>query len=166
MNLYKTTYQSPFGTCTLVGDEQGLSGLWFNNQKYFCEGYTKEKLIQKDEYFIDATNWLDRYFSGEKPDIFELKLNARGSEFRIKVWEALCKIPYGKTVTYGEIAKELSIQSPRAIGNAVSHNPILIIVPCHRVVGKNSGISGYSAGIATKINLLKHEKVNLQKFNI
>lgn len=111
--------------------------------------------------------WLDRYFNGEKPKISEIDLSPKGSEFAKKVWEILCKIPYGEVTTYGEIAKKIAKtmnkdkMSAQAVGGAVGHNPISIIIPCHRVVGSNGSLTGYAGGIDKKISLLKHEGVDM-----
>ena len=110
--------------------------------------------------------------NGEKPDISELKLAPKGSEFRQTVWRILCEIPYGKTTTYGEIAKEiahlngLERMSAQAVGNAVGHNPISIIIPCHRVIGTNGSLTGYAGGIDKKIFLLNHEGVDTDNFYV
>ena len=113
--------------------------------------------------FVQAKEWLDRYFAGEKPRISELKLEPAGSEFRKAVWEALCQIPYGEVVTYGELAQKMAVlhnrerMSAQAVGGAVGHNAISIIIPCHRVVGANGSLTGYAGGIDKKIKLLTHE---------
>ena len=113
---------------------------------------------------------LDRYFAGEKPEISELPLAPIGGEFRQAVWKILCEIPYGQVTTYGEIAKKIAAQrnrktmSAQAVGGAVGHNPISIIIPCHRVVGSNGSLTGYAGGIDLKIKLLEHEGVDLSKF--
>ena len=112
---------------------------------------------------------MDRYFNGEKPKINELEISPIGSEFRKSVWEILKSIPYGEVITYNDIAKELAKQkgikkmSAQAVGGAVGHNPISIIIPCHRVVGTNGSLTGYAGGIKRKIYLLEHEKVNMNK---
>ena len=165
---YKTIYTSPVGKITIVCDEkENIAGLWIEGQKYFLST-VKSEMIEKNELkvFKKTKDWLDRYFRGEKPDIKELPLKPKGSDFRKEVWKILCKIPYGEVITYGEIAaiiakkrgmKKLSAQ---AVGGAVGHNPISIIIPCHRVIGKNGNLTGYSGGIETKIKLLKLEGIN------
>ena len=115
------------------------------------------------EVFKSAKNWLDRYFAGQKPDLKELPLKPQGTEFQKKVWKILCEIPYGNVITYGDIAKRLNplSRSAQAVGGAVGHNPISIIIPCHRVVGANNSLTGYAAGIETKKKLLELEGVIL-----
>lgn len=170
---YKTYYDSPLGKILLVSDEQNLTGLWIDGQKYYLDSFSQE-LKQKNEIEIleKAKNWLDRYFKGEKPSINELQLAPIGNEFRQTVWKILCEIPYGKTMTYGEIAKKMAqimnkkSMSAQAVGNAVGHNPISIIIPCHRVIGANGNLTGYAGGIEKKIQLLKLEQVNMDKMFI
>ncbi|MCI9156887.1 MAG: methylated-DNA--[protein]-cysteine S-methyltransferase, partial [Lawsonibacter sp.] len=114
--------------------------------------------------------WLDRYFAGERPAISELPLAPIGSEFRKEVWQVLCEIPYGETTTYGEISQKIAARrglermSAQAVGGAVGHNPISIIVPCHRVVGSNGSLTGYAGGLQKKIKLLTHEGVDMERF--
>ena len=170
---YKTYYDSPLGKILLVSDEQNLIGLWIDGQKYYLDSFSQE-LKQKNEIEIleKAKNWLDRYFKGEKPSINELQLAPIGNEFRQTVWKILCEIPYGETMTYGEIAKKMAqimnkkSMSAQAVGNAVGHNPISIIIPCHRVIGANGILTGYAGGIEKKIQLLKLEQVNMEKMFI
>ena len=168
--IYTTTYKSPVGNLLIAEKDNKLVGLWIENQKYYLSDFKEEIEEKADiEILIKTTKWLDRYFSGERPDINELEMNSIGSEFRKNVWKILKKIPYGKVVTYNDIAKELAKQkglkkmSAQAVGGAVGHNPISIIIPCHRVVGTNGSLTGYAGGIKKKIYLLKHEKVNMDK---
>ena len=156
---YSTTYLSPLGKITLACDACGknLVGLWLEGQKYY-QGTLKEALIEKDAVplFDIAKKWLDRYFSGQKPDVAELPLAPQGNAFRQGVWEILCTIPYGEVITYGSIAKKMAVKlqkermSSQAVGGAVGHNPISIIIPCHRVVGANGSLTGYAGGIEKK----------------
>lgn len=170
---YKTGYQSKIGPLTLASDGDGLIGLWMEGQKYFG-GTVPEELVEKaDLPVFDATrNWLDNYFAGKRPPVSDLPLAPRGSEFRKTIWELLCEIPYGQYATYGEIAKKLAAKSGKksmssqAVGGAVGHNPISIIIPCHRVVGANGSLTGYAGGIAKKIQLLELEGVNVARFFI
>lgn len=124
------------------------------------------------EILLKTKKWLDRYFSGKRPDINELDINLIGSEFRKNVWEILKNIPYGETTTYKEIAKilanqkEISRMSAQAVGGAVGHNPISIIIPCHRVIGSDGSLTGYAGGLDKKIYLLEHERVNVDKLFI
>ena len=169
MQYFKTHYDSPLGNITLsCDDRENLVGLWLKGQKYFGDTI-KGEMIENDNLaiFTKAKKWLDRYFSGKNPSIAELSLSPNGSDFRQRVWKILCKIPYGKVYTYGEIAKIIAKEqgkariSAQAVGGAVGRNPISIIIPCHRVVGANGNLTGYSGGIETKIRLLKLEGVNM-----
>ncbi|QNM04421.1 methylated-DNA--[protein]-cysteine S-methyltransferase [Qiania dongpingensis] len=162
---YSTTYPSPVGVITLACDNDGshLAGLWIEGQKY--HGGAIQAMEEGDgmPVFESAKRWLDRYFAGEEPVISELPLAPVGSEFRQVVWNILCEIPYGEVVSYGEIARKTAEKmgkkrmSGQAVGGAVGHNPISIIIPCHRVVGSNGSLTGYAGGIQTKIKLLQLE---------
>lgn len=168
--IYTSNYKSPIGNLLIASKENKLVGLWIENQKYYLSNF-KDKIIETEnlEILVKTKKWLDRYFKGEKPDISELEINFIGSEFRNSVWEILKNIPYGEVITYNDIAKELAKQkgikkmSAQAVGGAVGHNPISIIIPCHRVVGSNGSLTGYAGGIKKKIYLLEHEKVNMDK---
>ena len=168
--IYITYYDSILGKLTIAGDGENIIGLWIEGQKYFADTIKNENIIKKDDLsiFIKTKEWLDRYFRGERPDIKELKLSPKGSEFRQNVWKILCRIPYGQTITYGKIAKEIAklmnknSMSAQAIGNAVGHNPISIIIPCHRVVGTNGGLTGYAGGIDKKRGLLELENADVK----
>lgn len=171
---YTSTYKPPVGEITLACDEkENIVGLWLKGQKYFLDTVGSE-VIENNELriFKTAKKWLDRYFTGEKPEISELPLAPIGSPFRQRVWKILCEIPYGEVWTYGDIAKIIAKErgkdrmSAQAVGGAVGHNPISIIIPCHRVVGANGSLTGYAGGIKTKIALLKHEGVNMEKLFI
>ena len=167
---YSTTYSSPVGLLTLASDGRNLVGLWVECQKYFGDPI-KEAMTQQDglPVFCAAKNWLDRYFAGENPAIAALPLRPIGSEFRQEVWSILCQIPYGEVTTYGCIAKKLAAKrgektmSSQAVGGAVGHNPISIIIPCHRVVGANGSLTGYAGGIGKKIKLLNLEGVDTSR---
>jgi len=168
--LYSTTYPSPVGLITIASTEDALVGLWIEGQKYFIESI-KEPITEQPDLpiLIETTSWLDRYFSGEQPDLKELNLAPIGGDFRQLVWSILCQIPYGETTTYGEIAKQVAARmgrktmSAQAVGGAVGHNPISIIIPCHRVVGTNGSLTGYAGGIDKKIWLLNHEGLDITK---
>lgn len=165
--FYKTVYTSPLGPLTLASDGDRLIGLWMQGQKYFGAAVT-ESLIEKAELplFLDVKDWLDRYFMGEKPPVSEIPMAPIGGEFRQTVWGLLKEIPYGETVTYGMIARktaerlERSSMSAQAVGGAVGHNPISILIPCHRVVGADGNLTGYAGGMEKKIWLLSHEGVD------
>ncbi|WP_026069123.1 methylated-DNA--[protein]-cysteine S-methyltransferase [Methanomassiliicoccus luminyensis] len=165
---YSTTYPSPIGTITLACDGNNLVGLWLEGQRYHGKTMPEEIVEKNDMPIFDAAKrWLDRYFAGERPTISELPLAPRGSEFRQGVWDILCEIPYGEVITYGDIAKKMAVKmnkkrmSSQAVGGAVGHNPISIIIPCHRVVGSNGSLTGYGGGIGTKIKLLELERVDM-----
>lgn len=168
--LYSTNYSSPLGRIMLAGNGNSLIGLWMEGQKYYG-GTLTEKMTGKNDLpvFSDAKDWLDRYFAGEKPAISELSLAPTGGEFRQAVWSILCEIPYGEITTYGEIAKIVAARtnkehmSGQAVGGAVGHNPISIIIPCHRVVGANGSLTGYAGGVDKKMKLLEHEGANILK---
>ena len=167
---YSTTYLSPVGTLTLGSDGEHLVGVWLDGQKYFGGAVAKE-FTARDGLpgFSTTRDLLDRYFAGEKPSPSELPLHPIGGEFRQQVWRLLCQIPYGEITTYGTLAKELAARmgrnsmSGQAVGGAVGHNPISIIIPCHRVVGANGSLTGYAGGIPTKIKLLEHEGADLSR---
>ncbi|MCL2610069.1 MAG: methylated-DNA--[protein]-cysteine S-methyltransferase [Defluviitaleaceae bacterium] len=166
--ILRTTYKSPVGIMTLASNGKELIGLWIEDQKY--HGTTLyENMVKNDNLpiFEQTKKWLDTYFEGKKPDFNELPLAPIGGEFRQSIWKILCEIPYGKVVTYGDIAKKIAKQmgkksmSSQAVGGAVGHNPIGIIIPCHRVVGSNGSLTGYAGGIDIKIKLLELEEANM-----
>ncbi|MCE7782584.1 methylated-DNA--[protein]-cysteine S-methyltransferase [Staphylococcus xylosus] len=166
---YKTTYQSPIGQITLTSDGESITGLWLPNHQDI-ESHYDDKLIEKDQpVFEQATRWLDSYFSGNKPKI-DFPLKAIGTPFRETVWKILLEIPHGETVTYSDIAQKVALErgkekmSSQAVGGAVGSNPISIIIPCHRVVGKDGSLTGYGGGIDTKIELLKLEQQDMTQF--
>lgn len=163
--IYTSTYTSPIGDILLASQNNELIGLWFKGQKYYMNSLKEEIEEKNDEKtLMKAKKWLDKYFKGEKPSIKELSLNPDGSEFRKKVWQILCEIPYGQTLTYKEIALKLAKEnglnsmSAQAVGSAVGHNPISIIIPCHRVIGSNGKLTGYAGGLDKKEYLLKLEQ--------
>lgn len=168
--LSVTHYLSPVGKLLLASKDGALTGLWIQGQKYFPD--LSEGISRCDDLpvFRQAACWLDRYFAGSQPDPAELELSPAGSEFRQSVWKLLCAIPYGSVTTYGEIARQIALQkgvshmSSQAVGGAVAHNPISIIIPCHRVVGSNKSLTGYAGGIEKKLWLLNHEQVNTDLF--
>lgn len=168
---YTSKYISPLGDIILAADHNGLTGLWFKGQKYFALYLDKEHEEGNLPALEIAKKWLDIYFSGEEPD-FKVPIHLTGTKFQNEVWELLYEIPYGKTVTYGEIAKRLakkrgiSNMSAQAVGGAIGHNSISVIVPCHRVVGANGSLTGYAGGINKKIALLKLEKAYKDNFYV
>ena len=153
---YTHTYKSPLGKILLATDDEGLTGLWFEGQKYFANNLDAEHEEKLTPVLEHVSLWLDEYFTGKNPN-FTHSLHMLGTNFQVRVWQALLEIPYGHTITYGELAQKLST-SPRAIGGAVAHNNISIIVPCHRVVGANGDLTGYAGGIDRKQKLLALEK--------
>lgn len=166
--MYQTTCPSPVGDLTLASDGEGIVGLWMQGQKYFGDTLRGEETRQGDLPVLrQAVAWLDRYFGGENPAISELPLRPKGSGFRQRVWRILCEIPYGETITYGDIAGKMAAQAGRtgmscqAVGGAVGHNPVSIIIPCHRVVGSNGSLTGFSGGIGKKLHLLRLEGADL-----
>ena len=160
---YINRYHSPLGTILLAADDTGLTGLWFEDQKYFAQGLDKETEEKEFSVFQTARRWLDVYFSGQAPD-FQVPLHFQGTAFQKEVWKILLSIPYGGTTTYGAIAKQLAAKrglphlSAQAVGSAVGHNKISIIVPCHRVIGADGSLTGYAGGIWRKEKLLALEQ--------
>ncbi len=159
-------YNSPLGGILLAADEIGLTGLWFDGQKYFARDLPAEHVEQNTPVLSEAKRWLDIYFTGREPD-FTPPLHPIGSVFRQAVWEILLQIPYGQTTTYGEIARQLAAKlglprmSAQAVGGAVGHNEVSIIIPCHRVVGTSGSLTGYAGGIDKKVKLLELEHTDM-----
>ncbi len=168
---YVGTYLSPIGRVLLACDEAGLTGLWFEGAKYYARGLEATRQELEHPYIKAARKWLDLYFSGQRPD-FALPIHMLGTVFQKNVWEILSTIPYGEVITYGEIARLIACKqgvgrmSAQAVGGAVGHNPISIIIPCHRVVGTNGSLTGYAGGIDKKVWLLNHEKADMEKYFI
>lgn len=165
---YSYKYQSPLGGITMVSDGENLTGLLFDGQKYFnnvlLPGY-REQFVP---VFKDVAVWLDIYFGGGIPD-FVPPIELNGTPFRLAVWDIMSRIPYGSTVTYKEIAQNLALKtgvpkmSSQAIGGAVAHNPVLIILPCHRVIASDGSLCGYAGGEDKKADLLALEKMNIKE---
>ena len=164
-------YLSPLGRILLAADEEGLTGLWFEGQKYFANGLPADAAEGESVALDAAKRWLDVYFSGREPD-FMPPLHPNGSAFRQEVWALLCKIPYGQTTTYGALAAQLAAahggktMSAQAVGGAVGHNTISIIIPCHRVVGASGSLTGYAGGIDKKVRLLELEGADMSCFSV
>lgn len=152
-------YTSPLGGITLASDGEALTGLWFDGQKYFGSTLTPEWEEKSLPVFGDAARWLDRYFGGQEP-AFTPALHLRGTVFQKTVWDLLMTIPYGGTATYGELAERAAAilgrphMAAQAVGGAVGHNPVSIIVPCHRVMGADGSLTGYAGGVERKRRLL------------
>lgn len=162
-----SSYNSPIGKILLTSDEQGLTGVWFDTDRYYADNLAKEYSKGKNEHLVSAKKWLDIYFQGKEPD-FIPQLHLIGTDFQKRVWQALLKIPYGTTTTYKEIAAQVAKDKEhlpiRATGGAVGKNHICLIIPCHRVVGTNKNLTGYVAGIDKKIKLLQLEKIDINQF--
>lgn len=165
---YYYIYNSPVGKLTIASNEKNVVGLWLDGQKYYMEVLEDKEYQEKETEVIKlAEKWLDKYFNNEKPEIDELPIEFIGSDFRKQIWKILSKIPYGKVITYGDIAKQIAKQkgirtmSAQAVGGAIAHNPISVIIPCHRVVGANGSLTGYSGGVKVKIKLLEFEGVDI-----
>ena len=164
--VYTTEYASPLGPIMLACDEDAIIGLWFNGQRYFGNILPEQTEQKEQPLFADAKCWLDVYFSGRAPD-FLPPLRYDSTPFRKTVCEIMLTIPYGRTMTYGEIAAEIARQqglekmSAQAVGGAVGHNPISLMIPCHRVVGTNGSLTGYGGGIARKVKLLELEHADM-----
>lgn len=168
--MYISYYDSLIGKILLGSKNNKLVGLWIEGQNNYL-GSFKEELIEDDnlEIFIKTRNWLDRYFSKESPNIDELDICLIGSEFRKNIWNILITIPYGEVVTYKDICEKYEMSTGKrialqAVGSAIGHNPISIIVPCHRVIGYNNKLGGYAGGIDNKIRLLELENVDVRRF--
>ncbi len=173
MTVYRTEYESELiGPLTIASDGASVVGCWFGNDRYF--GYGVDDAMERNDdlpLLVQAREWFDRYFAGEAPDPRELPLGARATPFQARVREAMLDIPYGTTGTYGAIATRLEKetgrrQSARAVGGAVGHNPLCVIVPCHRVVGASGSLTGFGGGIEMKVKLLEHEGVDMSAFTI
>ena len=160
--IYK--YNSPLVPLTVASDGKTIIGLWFEGQKYYADTPGADFEEKDLPIFELARKWLDEYFTGKEPE-FSLPISMNSSPFRMKVGEILKEIPYGKTVTYGEIARIIEKESGKrvsaqAVGGAVGHNPISIIVPCHRVIGAHGKLTGYAGGVDIKLRLLELESVD------
>lgn len=168
---YTWHYKSPLGGITLASDGEALVGLWFDRQKYYADVLDAEHQEKRLPVFEDACRWLDIYFSGKAPG-FTPKLNMRTSSFRKRVWEIILTIPFGQTMTYGEISAQIAKEkgmkqmSAQAVGGAVGHNSISLIIPCHRVVGTGGRLTGYAGGIDKKVRLLQMEKALSDKLSV
>lgn len=165
---FTASYDSPLGEILLAADELGLTGLWFVGQKYYAQGLSEKHEEKALPVFDETRRWLEIYFSGREPD-FMPALHLIGSDFRVGVWTKMLAIPYGKTTSYGELARAIqkegvpSSAAARAVGGAVGHNRISIIVPCHRVIGADGSLTGYAGGIERKIKLLALEGIGADK---
>lgn len=164
--LNYVNYASPIGNIMLVADDDALIGLWIKRQLSYVKWLRAEELVESETAVLKSVKeWLDEYFQGEKPDVERLEIRLRGTEFQKMVWGILRKIPYGETTSYGEIAREIAQRkggkmSAQAVGGAVGKNPISIIVPCHRVLGADKKLTGYTGGLEIKKYLLELEGIS------
>lgn len=162
--LYIHYYHSPLGRLTLASDGECLVGVWFDTQRYHDTAALATAIERNLPVFEDTCRWFDLYFQGKEPG-FMPKMRLEGTDFRKEVWEILASIPYGKTITYKDIANELARRrginkmSARAVGGAVGHNPISVIIPCHRVIGSDGSLTGYTGGLDIKVFLLGLERL-------
>ena len=162
--MYISEYNSPIGKIIISADDYGVTGLWFDGAKYFGSVLDKDNITKSTKDIKDAEKWLDIYFGGGVPD-FTPRLHFIGTPFRQMIWQILLEIPYGSTMTYSDISKKAAKQmgvksmSAQAVGGAVGHNPISLIVPCHRVIGADGSLTGYAGGVDKKKWLLCLEKV-------
>lgn len=169
--LYYKKAASPLGEITLRSDGEALTGLWFAEDKHYGAKDIAGAALADLDVFMQAEAWLAEYFAGREPKV-SVPLKLQGSEFQMQVWRLLQDIPYGRLVTYGDIAKKIAAQkgvarmSAQAVGGAVGHNPLCIIVPCHRVVGANGSLTGYGGGMWRKVRLLELEKVDMSKLTV
>ena len=169
--IFTASCASPLGGIVLAADEIGLTGLWFTGAKYFGAGLPASAAKAETPILAETRRWLDIYFAGQCPAVLP-PLHPSGSPFRRAVWSILLTIPYGETTTYGRIAQQLAAQqlaaqrglahlSAQAVGGAVGHNPISILIPCHRVIGADGSLTGYAGGIEKKHALLKLEHAKI-----
>ena len=163
---YTSQYPSPLGELLLAADDAGLTGVWFVGQKYFARSLAPDSVAREIPLFAQVKQWLALYFAGQEPEL-EIPIHMVGTMFQKAVWRILRTIPYGQTMTYGaiarQVAEELGIRrmSPQAVGGAVGHNPMSILIPCHGVVGTNGSLTGYAGGIPKKVGLLTLEQTNM-----
>lgn len=158
----KIVYTSPIGLLSIVATDQYLFGIWVEGQNHFERGLIVDNIeeVKTHPVLNQAISYLDDYFLGQNPSLSELPLAPIGTDFEKKVWSYLQEIPFGTTVTYGQIAKDLSVASAQAVGGAVGRNPWSILVPCHRVLGANKRLTGYATGLERKAWLLNHERAD------
>ena len=170
---FYTNYDSPIGSLRLVSDGENLTGLWMEKHRYpYPPAEETAAWCSRLPVFDEAKKWLNAYFAKKQPSINALPLAPSGSPFRQEIWRLLCQIPYGQVTTYGELARQAAANlnkahmSAQAVGGAVGHNPISIIIPCHRVVGTNGSLTGFGGGIENKIWLLQHEGLDMTQFTV
>ena len=161
MVFYEELYSSPVGVLSLVAEENQLRGIWFRGQKHEKAGLIEPVLAGSCPVLEQTMTYLDAYFAGERDGAINLPLKIVGTDFQQLVWQALQDIPYGQTVTYGQLSHRLGIKSSQAVGGAVGRNPFSILIPCHRVLGAKGQLTGYAGGLDKKIWLLRHEGLEL-----
>ncbi len=164
---YTHRYASPLGGILLASDGTALTGLWFDGQRHFARGLVGASAKKALPVFDEADRWLDRYFSGRDPGPVP-PLHPKGTPFQTAVWETLQSIPRGETATYGQIARMIGERtgrrtSARAVGGAVGRNPVSLMIPCHRVLGADGGLTGYAGGVERKARLLALERTAAQE---
>ena len=166
--VFISSAATPVGRILLAQEGEGLVGAWLEGQRYYMAGFDpNEAKSSETPLLTQAKRWLNDYFAGKRPNPSALPLTPCGTPFRQAVWQLLCQIPYGQTVTYGQLARQMAAvrggacPSARAVGSAVGHNPLSFIIPCHRVVGADGCLTGYAGGLDTKARLLSHEGVRL-----
>lgn len=167
-DMLKSIFQSELGDITILANDHGVIGVWFEDQAHFGAGFDLDQVEVNDHHTVikQTKAWLTAYFNGENPQLSTLPLNPQGTAYQQEVWSELQKVPYGQTITYQELADNVAARqskgrgSARAVGGAVGRNPISIIVPCHRVVGTNGDLTGYAGGIGRKVRLLSLEGVD------
>ena len=159
---YTRRYDSPLGGITMAGDGEALTGLWLDGQKHFASTLSAVRSDRNLPVFDETVRWLDIYFSGKDPGLTP-KMRLRGTAFQHAVWQVLLTISYGRTMSYGQVAERLAgwtgvrRASAQAVGGAVGHSPVSLIVPCHRVIGADGSLTGYAGGIELKAKLLRME---------
>ncbi|ETO40505.1 Methylated-DNA--protein-cysteine methyltransferase [Fructilactobacillus florum 8D] len=159
--LAKSNYQSPIGEITILSSSNGLAGLWFVGQAHYGANFKLNQVPMRKTAVISLTaHWLDLYFTNQHPEAQIVPLDLTGTEFQQRVYRALLQIPSGKTCTYQQLARPINPAAVRAVANAVANNPISIIIPCHRILGKNGKLTGYAGGLTRKKLLLAHEQTD------
>ena len=162
MPLYTATYNSPLGSIVIESDGEALTGLRFSNEQACVASTTQEKAPNEAAtalpIILETIQWLDDYFAGKRPcDV--PRLTPQGTAFQQRVWQTLLTIPYGKTVSYGELARMVGCKSAQAVGQAVGANPIALLIPCHRFISANGQLGGYAYGTEIKKQLLELEQL-------
>lgn len=169
LSLYYGFYNSPIGKITLIAHDAALVGLYFNGQKLAPTFQNRISVFQENPILVQTKSWLDSYFSHKKPNPCNIPLDPNGTNFQLATWRILYKIPYGEVTTYGAIAQQVAQtlgrpkMSAQAVGGAIGHNPISIIVPCHRVISATGNLTGYAGGLSKKKFLLDLENADLKE---